>query len=241
MQLNYWEQQFGWQMARILLVEDDESFGQGLVEWLEFEKNEVEWCKDGLSGLETMQASNDSFDIIILDIEMPKMNGLEVCKRYRTGGGTSPIIMLTGKDAVTDKVSGLDCGADDYLTKPFHPRELSARLKALSRRPATIMPTVLAAGNVRLNTQSCQVFKEGQEVKLQRMEYAVLEFLMKNSGKVFSPNDLLNAVWTAESDRSPETIRTCIKKIRDKIDQEGKDSVIQNVHGVGYKITVSDN
>ena len=226
-------------MAQILIVEDDESFGQGLVEWLEFEKNQVTWRKDGAAGLEALLAANE-FDVVILDIEMPKMNGFEVCKRYRDGGGTTPIIMLTGKDAVTDKVSGLDCGADDYLTKPFHPRELSARLKALSRRPASIIPNVLSAGEINLNTQSCQVFRNGQEIKLQRMEYAVLEFLMKNAGKVFSPNDLLNAVWTAESDRSPETIRTCIKKIRDKIDVEGKDSVIQNVHGVGYKIVASD-
>jgi DNA-binding response OmpR family regulator len=221
-------------MAQILLVEDDESFGQGLFEWLQFEKNDVEWRKDGESGLDAMQKGQ--FEMIILDIEMPKMNGFEVCKRYRDGGGTTPIIMLTGKDATLDKVSGLDCGADDYLTKPFHPRELSARLKALSRRPAHIVPNILAAGLVKVDTQLKQVFRDGKEVKLQRMEFAVLEFLMKNSGKVFSPNDLLNAVWTAESERSPETIRTCIKKIRDKIDVDGKESIIQNVHGVGYKI-----
>lgn len=221
-------------MARILLVEDDESFGQGLLEWLEFEKNEVEWRKDGVAGLESLK--NDHFDMVILDIEMPKMNGLEVCKRYRNGGGTTPIIMLTGKDTVLDKVSGLDCGADDYLTKPFHPRELSARLKALARRPSSLIPDVLTSGSIKLNTQSGQVFRNGEEIKLQRMEYAVLEFLMKNTGKVFSPNDLLNAVWTADSERSPETIRTCIKKIRDKIDIAGQESIIQNVHGVGYKI-----
>jgi len=227
-------------MAKILIVEDDVSFGQGLVDWLEFEKNEVTWRTDGIAGLEELQSGSD-FDIIILDIEMPKMNGLEVCKRYRDGGGTTPILMLTGKNAVTDKVNGLDCGADDYLTKPFHPRELSARLKAVARRPSGLLPNILSAGNISLNTQSCQVLKDGQEVKLQRMEYAVLEFLMKNAGKVYSPNDLLNAVWTAESDRSPETIRTCIKKIRDKIDIPGKDSVIQNVHGVGYKVVLADN
>lgn len=224
-------------MAKILLVEDDESFGQGLFEWLEFEKNEVVWRKNGVDGLDTLHS--DVFDIVILDIEMPKMNGLEVCKRFRDSGGITPIIMLTGKDAVLDKVTGLDCGADDYLTKPFHPRELSARLKALSRRPAKMMPSTLVLGNISLDTQNCQVFKEGKEVKLQRMEYAVLEFLMRNAGKVFSPSDLLNAVWTAESERSPETIRTCIKKIRDKIDVSGKDSIIQNVHGVGYKIVAN--
>lgn len=222
-------------MAQILVVEDDESFGQGLVEWLEFEKNQVKWCKDGAQGLEVMMSEAD-FDIFILDIEMPKINGFEVCKRYRDSGGNKPIIMLTGKDSVLDKVSGLDCGADDYLTKPFHPRELSARLKALVRRPELLIPTLLVAGKITVNTQNSQVFKDGNEIKMQRMEYAVLEFLMKNQGKVFSPSDLLNAVWTAESDRSPETIRTCIKKIRDKIDIDGEDSLIQNVHGVGYKI-----
>ncbi|MBX9685495.1 MAG: response regulator transcription factor [Candidatus Obscuribacterales bacterium] len=224
-------------MARILIVEDDESFGQGLLEWLEFEKNEVVWKKNGSEGLDAL--NTDNFDIAILDVEMPLMSGLEVCKSYRDKGGSIPIIMLTGKDTVMDKVSGLDCGADDYLTKPFHPRELTARLKALSRRPSGMVPDTIVVKDLSLNTQSCQVFKGGKEVKLQRMEYAVLEFLMRNAGKVFSPNDLLNAVWTAESERSPETIRTCIKKIRDKIDDSGKDSIIQNVHGVGYKIVAS--
>jgi len=221
-------------MARILLVEDDESFGQGLEEWLKFEHNDVTWRKNGRTGLEALQS--DEFDLVIMDIEMPEMNGIEVCRKYRDDGGTTPIIMLTGRDTVLDKVTGLDCGADDYLTKPFHPRELSARLKALARRPQKLVPNTLVAGNINLNTQTSQVFREGQEVKLQRMEFAVLEFMMRNSGKVFSPNELLNAVWTAESERSPETIRTCIKKIRDKIDTAGQVSIIQNVHGVGYKV-----
>ncbi len=222
-------------MAEILVIEDDESFGQGLVEWLEFEKNQVTWCKDGEHGLQCM-IDGEKFDVFILDIELPKMNGLEVCKRYRDSGGIKPIIMLTGKDSVVDKVSGLDCGADDYLTKPFHPRELTARLKALSRRPEKLMPNLLTVSDITVDTQNSRVFKGDGEVKMQRMEYAVLEFLMKNTGKVYSPHDLLNAVWTAESDRSPDTIRTCIKKIRDKIDSPGKDSIIQNVHGVGYRI-----
>jgi DNA-binding response OmpR family regulator len=224
-------------MARILLVEDDESFGQGLEEWLKFEQNEVTWRKNGLTGLQALQS--EEFDLVIMDIEMPEMNGIEVCRKYRDDGGTTPIIMLTGRDTVLDKVTGLDCGADDYLTKPFHPRELSARLKALARRPQKLVPNTLVAGNINLNTQTSQVFRDGQEVKLQRMEFAVLEFMMRNAGKVFSPNDLLNAVWTAESERSPETIRTCIKKIRDKIDTTGQDSIIQNVHGVGYKVVAN--
>ena len=221
-------------MAKILLVEDDKSLAEGLVEWLEFEKNEVEWRADGEAGLATLLAGD--FDIVILDIEMPKMNGLQMCKTFRDGGGTTPIIMLTGKDSILDKVGGLDCGADDYLTKPFHPRELSARLKALARRSPDLVMKTLSAGEVEIDTQNSKVFKSGQEVRLQRMEYAVLEFLMRNAGQVYSPSDLLNAVWTAESERSPETIRTCIKKIRDKIDVDGKESIIQNVHGVGYKV-----
>ncbi|MBX9572355.1 MAG: response regulator transcription factor [Candidatus Obscuribacterales bacterium] len=221
-------------MSKILLVEDDKGLADGLVEWLEFEKNQVEWRGDGEAGLEALL--NGDFDIVILDIEMPKMNGLQLCKTYRDGGGTIPIIMLTGKDTILDKVGGLDCGADDYLTKPFHPRELSARLKALARRSPEIIMTTLSAGDIEIDIPTGKVFRAGAEVRLQRMEFAVLEFLMRNAGQVYSPNDLLNAVWTAESERSPETIRTCIKKIRDKIDVEGKDSIIQNVHGVGYKV-----
>lgn len=221
-------------MAQILIIEDDRQLAQDLKEWLEFENHNIEVVSDGASGLEAV--TSQEYDLVILDVNMPRMSGLEVCRKYRENGGKSPILMLTGRDSILDKVEGLDCGADDYLTKPFHPRELSARIKALARRSPALLSRFLSAGNLTIDLQTSTVSRSGQVVILARMEYALLEFLMRNQGQVYSPDDLLNAVWATDSERSPETIRSCIKKLRDKIDGPDEPSLIKNIHGVGYKL-----
>lgn len=221
-------------MAQIIIIEDDSQLAQELKEWLEFEKHDAAVINDGLKGLQTISAK--SYDFVILDINLPTMSGLEVCHRYREGGGKCPIIMLTGMDSTPDKVAGLDCGADDYLTKPFHPRELSARLKALSRRSPELLSRFLKAGSITMDLQNSTVIKDGKPLDLARMEYALLEFFMRHQDRIFSPDELLNAVWATDSERSPETIRSCIKKLRDKIDSQGQPTIIKNIHGVGYKL-----
>jgi OmpR-family two-component system manganese-sensing response regulator len=142
--------------------------------------------------------------------------------------------MLTNKSTILDKEAGFDVGADDYLTKPFHLKELSARLRALLRRSQTIVDDVLTAGKLSLDPRARRLTRGGEDVHLARTEFALLEFFMRHRGQVFSTEALLERVWTADSERSSETIRTCIKKLRNKIDIEGEPSLIKNVHGVGY-------
>lgn len=221
-------------MAKILLVEDDRNLAGTVQEWLEFEHYLVEWVETGTDALDMMKSYK--YDVIVLDLTIPKMDGIEVCKHYRAQGGQSPVLMLTGRGTVPDKEVGFDAGADDYLTKPFHLKELSARIRALLRRPNSLAGEVLEAGNIALDITAHKVTKAGEEIHLPRMEFALLEFLMRHRGQVFSAEALLDRVWTADSDKSPETIRTSVKKLRSKIDTKGEPSLIRNVHGVGYKL-----
>jgi DNA-binding response OmpR family regulator len=167
---------------------------------------------------------------------MPGKTGVEICKEYRANGGIGVVIMLTGKTNISDKEEGLDAGADDYLTKPFHPRELSARLRALLRRPRAMKAEVFQAGDIVLEPKSCRVTKGGKEILLLPKEFALLEFLMRNPNEVFSADALLNKVWSKESENSPDTVRVHITKIRSKIDSPDQESLIKTVHRVGYKL-----
>lgn len=221
-------------MAKILLVEDDRNLAGTVREWLEFEHYLVEWVETGTDALDMVKSYK--YDVIIMDLTLPKMDGIEVCKQYRQTGGETPILILTGRGTVPDKELGFDAGADDYLTKPFHLKELSARIRALMRRPKDFAGEVLNAGNIALDIGAHTVTKEGKDIHLPRMEFALLEFLMRHQGQVFSAEALLDRVWTADSDKSPETIRTSVKKLRSKIDTKGQPSLIKNVHGVGYKL-----
>ncbi|MCA9818625.1 MAG: response regulator transcription factor [Cyanobacteriota/Melainabacteria group bacterium] len=221
-------------MAKVLLVEDDRNLAGTVREWLEFEHYLVEWVETGTDALDMMKSYK--YDVIIMDLTLPKMDGIEVCKNFRQQGGETPILILTGRGTVPDKELGFDAGADDYLTKPFHLKELSARIRALLRRPKDFAGEVLKAGNIALDIGSHSVTKEGKDIHLPRMEFALLEFLMRHKGQVFSAEALLDRVWTADSDKSPETIRTSVKKLRSKIDTKGEPSLIRNVHGVGYKL-----
>jgi DNA-binding response OmpR family regulator len=179
------------------------------------------------------------FDVIILDWQLPKMEGVDVLRNYRTGGGQTPVLMLTGKGAIAEKEVGLDAGADDYLTKPFHMKELSARLRALLRRPGSVTGNVLSARDICLEPSTFRVTKGGADIQLLPKEFALLEFLMRHPNQVFSADALLDRVWKSESNVSPETVRTCLKRLRRKIDTEEQESLIQTLHGVGYKLTPS--
>lgn len=222
-------------MPKILIVEDDLQVAVSVKDWLLFEKYLVEHVTTGSQALDMIKAYD--YDLVILDINLPMLSGLEVCRRYRDGGGSCPILMLTGQDAVDDRANGLDAGADDYLTKPFHLKELSARVRALLRRPGEIISNVLTAGNLVLDSTKHSLTINGEQVHLPRMEFALLEFLMRHQDQIFNASTLLERVWTADSEKSPETIRTTIKKLRNKIDTDGLPSLIQNVHGVGYKLS----
>jgi len=225
-------------MAKILIVEDDVHVGNTVKDWLLFEKHLVENVTTGTDALEMMRAYE--YDLIILDLTLPKMSGLEVCREYRNHGGKNLILMLTGRGSVEEKETGLDAGADDYLTKPFHLKELSARVRALLRRPSSLNSDLIKAGTLVLDTSKHTVSQDGVLIHLPRMEFALLEFLMRHQDQIFNAATLLERVWTSDSEKSAETIRTTVKKLRQKIDQEGVPSLIQNVHGVGYKLSPSD-
>ena len=222
------------EMAKILLVEDDQDLVLRITKWLALERYSVEAVLNGRDALELLR--NNRYDFIILDWQMPELSGIEVCRYFRANGGITPVLMLTGKSDIADKEAGLDAGADDYLTKPFHPRELCARLRALARRPAQCLDDELKVGDLILDLYKFQLRRNGVEIDLLPLEFALLEFLMRNPGRVFDSNVLLERVWPVNSEASPEAVRTCIKTLRKKIDPDGKSSIIKTVHGVGYKL-----
>jgi DNA-binding response OmpR family regulator len=217
-------------MGKILLVEDDDDLANMVRTFLLFEHHTVERIANGSEASDRLKTFE--YDVIILDWNMPGMNGIEILKSFREQGGTTPILMLTGKSSINDKEQGLDNGVDDYLTKPFDMRELGARIRALLRRPSTIQGSILTSGDLSLDILRHRVHKSGQPLDLLPREFQLLEFLMRHPNQVFTANALLNRVWPSESESTEEALRTAIKRLRKKIDPEGL--IIENVHGVGY-------
>jgi OmpR-family two-component system manganese-sensing response regulator len=216
------------------MVEDDPNFAQKVREFLQFDQHVVDLAHNGDDGWQFINTYK--YDLLILDWNMPGMTGLELCKKYRSTGGNAPILMLTGKDGIDDKEMGLDSGADDYLTKPFHARELTARVRALTRRPSTMVADKITIGKLTLDCASYKLTKEGKEVQLQPKEYTLLEFLMKNPNKVYSAKALLERLWDADAEASEDTIRTYMKTLRRKIAPGEEVCPIRTVHGLGYKM-----
>jgi DNA-binding response OmpR family regulator len=223
-------------LPRVLLVEDESALASMVADALTREHIEIECCEDGERGFALLLSGR--FDVAILDWHLPGMTGVEICERARKGGVSIPILMLTGRTTSSDKEQGLDSGADDYLTKPFDVRELVMRIKTLSRRPKTFISNLLQCGDISIALENSQVFKNDQPINLLPAEYSLLEFLMRNRGKAFSAEELLTHVWKADSEVTLYAVTTCIKRLRDKIDSEGRNSILKNVHGIGYMVEV---
>lgn len=222
-------------MAKILVVEDDKTISENVVDFLTSERHVVELVEDGQSALDMLAAYK--FELIILDVQLPKLSGYEVCKRFREQrDGDTPILMLTGQSAVADKTEGLDSGADDYLTKPFDLRELSARIRALLRRPPVVRNNVLSAGDITFDTQTMTCKRGTETIKLLPKEYALLEFLLRHKNQVFSVEALLDQIWHSESESTPDAVRQVISRLRNRIDVDGQPSLITTVVGLGYTI-----
>lgn len=220
-------------MAKILVVEDDLSIADMIRDWLADENFLVEIALTGENARELMHQFE--YDAIVLDWTLPDDNGIDILKSLREKGDATPVIMLTGRDQVENKVEGLDSGADDYLTKPFNMMELTSRLKALLRRPHGVT-NVLSSHHVSLDSSSYSVTVNGESVSLHSREFALLEYLLRHPGQVFSPEALLDRVWSSDSAVGPETVRQCVKRLRKKIDIEGEESIIENIYGVGYRL-----
>lgn len=219
-------------MAKLLIVEDDVPLGKTIRDWLVFDGHRVETSTDGQDALEMLRSYH--YDLVILDWELPRLSGLEVLKEYRMSGGKAPVLMLTGRVKLDHKVEGFDAGADDYVTKPFQMKELSARVRAMLKRPADLLPSTMRAGDLELNSRTFTVSRQGLSVQLGPQEFALLEFLVKNPNVPFKADALLDRVWPSRSDASPATIRTHVKTLRQKLDIPGQPSVIRNLHGIGY-------
>jgi len=220
---------------RILVVEDEHRIARAVKEGLEQESYAVDVCYDGESGYGA--ASDDEYDLILLDVMMPGMNGFEVSKKLRADGIHTPILMLTAKDQTQDIVQGLDNGADDYLAKPFSFEVLLARVRALLRRPQETNTEVLVVGDLTLNTRTHTVTRADKPIHLSAKEYAMLEYLMRNQGKVLSKNTITTHVWDFNADILPNTVEVFIAYLRNKIDKPFKGpNLLHTVRGFGYKI-----
>ncbi len=227
-------------MAKILLVDDDQTLTKMVHDWLVFDHHQVEVASDGDDGL--YRVLTYSYDIIILDLNMPGKDGIQICSEYRAKGGQCPILMLTGRDKIENKEEGFNSGADDYLTKPFHMKELTVRIQALLRRARTVAEKSYTWGSIKLDSSSFRVTKGDTEIKLLPKEFGLLEFLMSNPNRVFTPDAILDRLWASESDATSNAVITCISRIRTKLDDKGtKNSIIKTVHGVGYRFDPQPN
>lgn len=219
---------------RILVVEDEESLALRIKNVLESEKYHVDTAFDGRDGLE--QAMIEEYDLLILDILLPGFSGLQILKEVRREGFETPVLLLTAKNRVEDKVTGLDAGADDYLTKPFALPELLARVRSLLRRTSEVKSSVISMGNLEVNTNSHEVKINGKPVELTPKEYSILEFLLYNKNRVLSRLSIAEHVWGDNFDLFTMTnfVDVHIKNLRKKIDQPRSNSLIETVRGVGY-------
>lgn len=224
-------------MSKILIVEDDENLLDMISRYLRHEHYIVETATNGKEAYALV--TTYKYDVLVLDWNVPGMTGVEICSKLRNSGNNVPILMLTGQSALDKKIAGFRAGTDDYLTKPFDIEELTVRLEALLRRSMGASTMKLRVGSLELEPDKFKVTKDGQEVHLTAMEFSLLQFLMKNPDKVYSCEALLDRVWNANSDAHIETVRTCIKRLRQKLST--KDELIQNVHGVGYKLSADGN
>jgi len=221
-------------VAKILFVEDDDEVAESVIAALKPEKHVVELVNRGEHAIERLELYG--YDLIILDWELPNMSGVEICTRFRAQGGTTPILMLTGRGKEADKETALDSGADDYLTKPFGVRELNARLRALLRRPANVVGNRLRIGLLELDTSERSLLFNGGPVSLQPKEFAILEFFMRHPDTVHSTEILVNSIWSSDSSGSIQSLYTYMKSLRKKISGSDGECAIKTVHGVGYKL-----
>ncbi|MFA7337474.1 MAG: response regulator transcription factor [Candidatus Obscuribacterales bacterium] len=223
-------------MPQILFVEDDKDLSAVVNEWLTADGYTVEVAHDGLTGWEFLRQYN--YDVVILDWNLPGLSGPAMCGRYRAAGGLAPVIMLTAKSQITEKVEGFDSGVDDYLTKPFNLKELSARLRALLRRPQAVVTNVITNGYLELDVVKRRISKGGVEIHLLPRDFELLEFMMRHLDEVFSSEALLQRIWGSDAEATSDALRTSIKRLRQKLDVGDNDtqSFIENIPRVGYRL-----
>jgi DNA-binding response OmpR family regulator len=229
-------------VTTVLTIEDDPAILRGISDNLRFEGYEVIAATDGESGYALLKKHKP--DLILLDLMLPRMSGLELCRKLRAERVQTPILMLTARSEESDRVLGLDLGADDYLTKPFSLRELMARIRALLRRcepqpnDGPRLPDTLCFGEVEVDFRSYEMRRNGHVVAMTRKEFAILRYLASHEGQVISRDDLLNEVWGYEAYPSSRTVDNHVAGLRAKLERDASEPEhIRTVHGVGYKFT----
>lgn len=219
-------------MAKILLVEDEEAVSRSIKEWLELENHIVDVVPDGTQGLDWLTLS--FYDLAILDWNLPGLSGIEICQKFRSQGGTVPILVLTARNRVGERRAGLDAGAEDYLCKPFDLEELSARVRALLRRSPNTENEKISLGPLTLDRRQCAVWKDGRNVPLKRMEFRLLELFMRRPNHVFSVEALVDQLWSSSTEATSGTVRTHIQRLRMALGSEDDPCPIETVQGQGY-------
>lgn len=221
-------------MAKVLLVDDDVDFADKLTRWLKGENYTVDTVHSGADALQLVNAFK--FDVIVLDWQMPEMTGLQVCEQLRATGHHTPILFLTGLGDIDHKESGLNAGGDDYLVKPFDPRELTARIKSLLRRPTAVRSSILQVGSVSFDPSTLTLASDSQKLKVTQRECALLEYLMRHTDQHFSARALRDSVWPSSGEATDEAVRTCMKTLRQKLKGIGLEDFIKTMAGAGYFI-----
>lgn len=220
---------------KILIVEDDERLTEALAEDLSDQNYTVEIAGNGLMGWEL--ATTYHYDLILLDIMLPQLDGITLCQRLRSQGNTTPVLMLTARDTTSDKVVGLDAGADDYLVKPFELQELAARTRALLRRNQANLSFKLSWGELTLDPNCCEVTYKNASLSLTPKEYRLLEMFLRNGRRVFTRTQILDHLWAFESCPEEDTVRAHIKGLRQKLKLAGAPpDLIETVYGLGYRL-----
>jgi two-component system, OmpR family, copper resistance phosphate regulon response regulator CusR len=223
---------------RVLLVEDDPRIARFIAKGLREQSYAVDVASTGEDAL--YQATINTYDLILLDVMIPEPNGFAVCRKLREAGQRMPILMLTARDAVEDRVEGLDCGADDYLAKPFEFRELLARLRALLRRPSRLQPGQLVIADLIVDTAGQMVTRGGKLIYMTAKEYALLEYLARNAGRVVGRAEIAEHVWDEEFDPFSNLIEVYVNRIRRKIDGGHVKALLHTRRGAGYVLSTTD-
>ena len=225
---------------RILLVEDEPDAARMLAKGLREHAYAVDVAADGDAAV--YQSSITDYDAVVLDVMLPGTSGLQVCRELRRRGSAVPVLMLTARDGVEDRIAGLDGGADDYLPKPFDFGELLARLRAVIRRGARPpLPAIIEVGDLRLDTAARQVYRNTRPVSLTAREYALLEYLAHHAGSVVSRADIAEHVWDEHYDPLSNVIDVYIQRLRRKVDRPGEESLIRTRRGEGYQLRAGDH
>jgi two-component system, OmpR family, response regulator len=219
---------------KILVVEDDRTVGQYVKRGLEEQRYQADLVDDGMEGLRL--ASGGRYDIIVLDLRLPGMNGYEMLRTLRDRGNTTPVLVLTAQDSVDFKVQALRAGADDYVTKPFAFEELLARVEALGRRPKEIRDPVLTVGDLELDIATREVRRAGEKIELTPKEYTVLEYLMRHAGRVMSRTLITEYAWDYHFDPGTNIVDVVINRLRKKVDSGQQQKLVHTVRGVGYVV-----